>query len=153
MDTRTVPSAYLRVGNVRSFYIDASVFHKTPLISDGYFTLGLGASRSRKFGYWIGLGTGPYDKAGLVIKTDFGIGTNFSLNLSGRLSSSEDISESAINVGVSYRVAQRDKVPFSLRTLITSRYARQLFESFAANFISNENSPRIIKRKCCLIPS
>ncbi len=107
-DTRYFPSAYLRVGNVHSFYVDASVFHKTPLISDGYFTFGFGVSRSHKFGYWIGMGGGPYDKVGLVLKTDLGIGTNLSLNVSGRLGTSENISENAINVGISYRIPKRE---------------------------------------------
>jgi len=98
------PSAYLRIGNARLVYLDASIFHTIPLYSGGLFRMGLGVHPTPKFSYWIGICGVPYDKTSALIKTDFIIQPNLTMNTLVRIGRSEGIPEAAVSLGLTYRV-------------------------------------------------
>jgi hypothetical protein len=102
---KCLPSWHLRIGNPK-FYFSIHMLENVPIYSGGgYIDLGLGGTPSRKVGYWLGLGTeGPYDNVGFVAKTVFQIKGSWYLDLAGRLGSSQGISESAVSVGLNYRL-------------------------------------------------
>lgn len=98
------PSLYLGFGNMDRFYLDMSLFHKDPLISSGYFKIGVGARLGSRFHAWTGLGTRPYDAADFVIITETRVSNRFYINAMGRVGDSAGISENAFNLGLSYKL-------------------------------------------------
>lgn len=103
--SEVVPSFYARFGSYKKVYVDASLFHSTPLISGGYFKLGLGSKANPNFNWWFGLGAGEmYDAAGFLLKTDFILHPSTSLNFMARLGGSEGVSENSVGIGVTYHI-------------------------------------------------
>lgn len=96
-------SGYIRIGNIRSFYFDASVFHTTPIFSESCFKLGLGFRSNPNVGWWFGFGAEPYDKGGLIMKTNVRIQPHLYLDTLIRIGSSEGVSESAVSLGLTYK--------------------------------------------------
>jgi hypothetical protein len=96
-------SLYLRVGNPRTAYVDASFLHTSPLLSDGYLKMGLGSNRNPKVGWWLGLGGLPQDKAGLIARTNIRLRQHLGLGILARIGGSEGVSESAVSLGVTYQ--------------------------------------------------
>lgn len=101
---KNYPSGYLRLGNVKTFYVDASLFHTTPLLSSNYIKYGLGFQINPKIDFWIGSGIAPYDQGGIIAKTHIQIQPNLYLNALARIGSSEGISENAIGLGLTYQL-------------------------------------------------
>jgi hypothetical protein len=101
---KNLPSFYLRVGKPRVVYFDASFLHTSPLLSDGYLTMGLGFNRNPKVGWWLGLGGVPQDKSGLIARTNIRLQQHLGLGILARIGGSEGISESAVSVGVTYQI-------------------------------------------------
>lgn len=105
---KNLPSAHIRIGN-RKLYFSANLLENVPLYSGGgYVNFGLGFRRNVSF-WWIGLGgglplSGPYDAWGLVAKSNLRLNSNWHLDLAGRLGVSEGVSESAISIGLNYRL-------------------------------------------------
>ncbi|MGH7597117.1 MAG: hypothetical protein ACREOI_12245 [bacterium] len=96
-------SAYLRFGNRRAVYVSTSFLHHLHFYTGGYCHLGVGSGKNSNFDWWLGLGfVGPYDKAGLLFKSDIHLQRHFKLNVLTRLGVSEGISESAIGLGLTY---------------------------------------------------
>jgi hypothetical protein len=97
-------SGYLRIGNIRSVYADASFFYATPVFSGNCFKLGLGFGSTPAFGMWFGLGTGPYDRVGLLFKTNIRLQQHLYLDTLIRLGNSENLWENAVGLGLTYRL-------------------------------------------------
>lgn len=97
-------SGYIRIGNIKSFYVDASLFHITPIFSGSCSKLGLGFRLNPNVGWWFGVGGQPYDKGGLIMKTDIRIRSHLYLDALIRLGSSEGITESAVGLGLTYKL-------------------------------------------------
>jgi hypothetical protein len=101
------PSVYFRVGNTKTVYVDASYLQTTPVYSGSLFRAGLGSHKSPGFGWWFGVGYGPYDKGGLMVKTDLRLQRNLYLDALLRLGGSEGISENAVGLGLTYKWIRR----------------------------------------------
>lgn len=103
---KILPSAHVRLGSSR-LYLSANLMENLPLYSGGgYLDFGVGAS-VKPASFWVGLNPeGPFDSWGLVIKTDFRFHPNWSVGLNGRLGTAEGISESAISLGLGYRLTR-----------------------------------------------
>jgi len=101
-----LPSAHVRLGT-KKLYLSANLLENVPLYSGGgYLDFGVGTS-VKSSSFWVGLNPeGPYDSWGLVVKTDFKFHENWSVGLNGRLGTAEGISESAISVGLGYRLTR-----------------------------------------------
>lgn len=97
-------SGYIRIGNIRSFYVDASLFHTTLIFSGSHIKLGLGFRPFPNVGWWFGVGDQPYDKIGLIMKTDIRIRSHLYLDALIRLGDSEGITESAVGLGLTYKL-------------------------------------------------
>lgn len=100
------PSAHVRFGTEK-LYFSANLMENVPLYSGGgYFDLGVGTS-VKSFSMWAGANPeGPYDSWGAVLKTDFRFHKNWSLRLNGRLGMVEGTSESAVSIGMTYRLTR-----------------------------------------------
>jgi hypothetical protein len=103
-----LPSAHVRLG-AEKLYLSANLMENVPLYSGGgYFDFGVGTS-IKSFSLWVGVNPeGPYDSWGALLKTDFRFHKNWNLGLNGRLGAAEGISESAISVGIMYRLTRTE---------------------------------------------
>jgi len=101
-------SWHLRIGSPKS-YTSLSMLECVPLYSGGgYINIGFGGMAGKKVSYWFGLGTsGPYDNPGFVAKTNLKLKADWSLDLATRLGRSEGISESAISIGLNYKLSRK----------------------------------------------
>lgn len=98
-------SGYVRIGNVNSFYFDASLFHSTLFFSGSSFKMGLGFASIPNVKTWFGLGAGPpHDGGAFLTKVDIRIQQNLYLNTLLRLGTSEGIWENSIGLGISYKL-------------------------------------------------
>jgi hypothetical protein len=97
-------SGYLRIGNIRKIYFDASIFHTMPLFSGSCYKLGVGAGQDSPFGIWFGFGGTPQDKLGLIVRTDIRLRQDLYFNALMRIGSSEGISENAAGLGLKYKL-------------------------------------------------
>ncbi|MFX0139897.1 MAG: hypothetical protein ACFFDN_40020 [Candidatus Hodarchaeota archaeon] len=97
-------SGYIRIGNIRKFYVDGYLFHTTHIYSNNFIGLGLGFRLNPNVGWWFGGGFGQYDKGGFLMKTDIRIRSNLYLDTLIRLGESEGISENAIGLGLTYKL-------------------------------------------------
>ena len=111
-------SAHIRVGKAKT-YFSASYFEDAPLATLGYLTMGLGGG-GRKLHLWGGIGVLPYDNFGFVSRVDYRVSGGLSIGASGRLGSSEGVSENAFAFRFSYRWSRGDAaaatIPESSRT-------------------------------------
>lgn len=96
------PSGYVRFGNLKTFYVDMSLFHTTPLISGNYLNLGIGSRRNPGFEWWLGTGFLPYENLGLVGKTYIPVNERTAVSLFARFGSTEGIIDGAIGIGLRY---------------------------------------------------
>ena len=100
-----MPSGYVRFGSYKKLYMDAALFHSIPLVTGGYSKLGLGSKGDPNFDWWLGIGGGSmYDAAGILAKTNIKLHPTTSLDFFARLGGSEGISESAVGIGLTFRV-------------------------------------------------
>ena len=106
---RVIPSFFLRAG-ARRFHLTASFLNELPLLSNGYFQLGVGVVplKSGNVEGWVGVSGIPFNNPGLSAKTRVWITPLLALNLSGRLGSSSGqrwrVSESTVSAGFSVRL-------------------------------------------------
>ena len=98
-----MPSVMLRLGSLQEQYFTISVLHPSPLLSEGFLSVGTGSQRHRHFQWWIGAGIGPYDKFGISSKSSIKLHQGLSMSLFGRFGGSEGIRESVVGVGLRYR--------------------------------------------------
>lgn len=103
LEVRTSPTGFLRIGDPRSVYLDASYYHAAPL-SPGYIRFGIGTSRDPRTDWWFGLGLGPYDGLGILLETQTRLRPRLCLNALARVGSSEGVAEGALGLGVTYRL-------------------------------------------------
>jgi hypothetical protein len=96
-------SGHVRIGKPK-IYFSASYFEGVPLLTSGYVEAGLG-KEWRKVHVWAGIARLPSDKGGFVSKVDYNVAGGFALGGTGRLGSSEGISENSFALGLSYRWA------------------------------------------------
>ena len=96
-------SGHVRIGKPK-IYFSASYFEGVPLIATGYVEAGLG-KEWRKVHVWAGIAGLPYDNAGLATRVNYRVASGLTLDGTGRLGSSEGISENAFALGLSYRWA------------------------------------------------
>lgn len=97
-------SGYLRIGNPRSVYADALIFHATPVFAGNCFKLGLGFRPKPALGCWVGFGVKPYDRTGLIVKTDMRLKQHLYLETLIRLGNIENIWENAVGLGLTYKL-------------------------------------------------
>lgn len=97
-------SWYIRIGNIRSFYIDISLLHTTPVFSGSCFKSGLGFRSNHNIDLWFGIGYQPYDNIGFIAKTNIPIQPHLFLDALYRLGGSEGVSENAISLGLTYKL-------------------------------------------------
>jgi len=102
-------SGHVRFGKP-SFYFTASYFEGVPIATGGYAAAGFGKEWP-KVHAWLGIGGLPHDKAGLITNVDYKFGGRFALGATGRLGSSEGVSENAFSVGISYQWAHGSGSP------------------------------------------
>ena len=105
--TESIPSGYLRLGNLNTYYIDASLYQTMPLFSGGIFKIGIGSNKHPEFGWWIGTGAGIYDRAGFMAKTNIRLQPDLFLDTFLRLGSSENISEYSVGLGLRYQLIDK----------------------------------------------
>jgi hypothetical protein len=92
-------SAHIRVG--KKVYWSLSYLEGVPLATGGYGQTGLGV-REGRLDFWLGAGVVPQDRPGFVVRADLRVAGGLSLGATGRLGSSEGISENAFAVSLSY---------------------------------------------------
>lgn len=97
-------SGYIRIGNMNSVYADALIFHATPVFAGNCFKLGLGFRPKPAFCCWVGFGVKPYDRTGLIVKTDMRLQQHLYLDTLIRLGSSNNIWENAVGLGLTYKL-------------------------------------------------
>jgi hypothetical protein len=97
-------SGHVRIGN--RVYWSVSYLEGVPLATGGYAQTGVGV-RGRRLDFWIGAGAVPQDAPGLVARADVRVVRGLSLGATGRLGSSEGISENAFAFSLSYAWAHR----------------------------------------------
>ena len=97
-------SFFFRYGDLRKGYITISRLHSVPFFADGFTQFGFGVRSSNKVNIWFGGSAGPYDHLGFLAKIDIRLVPQTYLHLSGRIGQSADIRESALGVGISYRL-------------------------------------------------
>ena len=94
-------SAHIRIGS-RTGYFSTSYMEGVPILTGGYYQFGVGGG-GRREDIWGGLGIGPYDKLGAVLKFDYRILGGLGVSGVGRLGSSEGVSENSFALGLSFR--------------------------------------------------
>jgi hypothetical protein len=97
-------SGYIRIGNPHRFYVDGTVFHSIPIFANNYFRAGVGIRANPNIGLWFGYGGLPYDNGGYIIKTNIRLRHNLYLESVIRCGESEGIDESAIGLGLTYKI-------------------------------------------------
>jgi hypothetical protein len=98
-------SLYTRIGDPQKVYTTISYMYSVPLYSGNFTQIGFGSNQSQIFHWWIGLGGGyPYDRFGFLGKAQIRLQAPVYLNLSGRLGTSEGISENAFSLGLTFRI-------------------------------------------------
>lgn len=95
-------SLYTRLGNLNSFYMDASIFHTPPLFSGNLMKMGCGIRTSPKINLWLGVGAFPYDRPGLTLKGDYRVHSRLNISTLIRYGYNEGIPEGAISFGLIY---------------------------------------------------
>ncbi len=100
----TPASGHLRIGNPRGTNVSFHLMEDEPVYSGGgtfvtRFSMPVG-SRLRP---WVGVGAAdPFDRAAFLAGSEVQISPGLSMNVGGRLGSSEGLSENSIRAGLSY---------------------------------------------------
>jgi hypothetical protein len=108
IDEKKIWTGYLRIGNIKLNYFDASFFHTTPVFSGSIFRLGFGFNKNPELKWWFGIGAIPQDNIGFIIRANIQIQKHYFLNTLVRLGVSEGISESTVGLGLTYRLIGND---------------------------------------------
>lgn len=102
-------SGHVRIGKPK-FYFTASYFEGVPIATAGYAAAGFGKEWP-KVHVWLGVGGLLQDKAGFITSVDYKVGGGLALGATGRLGSSEGISENAFALGLSYQWVHKPGSP------------------------------------------
>jgi hypothetical protein len=97
------PSGYLRLGRPEKVYIDLRYLHSAPIMTGGYWQIGYGGAAAPGLGLWIGVGKGPHDKIGFLVRSNVRLAYGFHLDLLGRVGRSERVSETGVSVGIRFQ--------------------------------------------------
>ncbi|HEU4724555.1 MAG TPA: hypothetical protein VFU59_04560, partial [Candidatus Eisenbacteria bacterium] len=103
-------SAHFRIGTLTGpIHFSIHSLEDLPLVSGGSTVrVGFGLRPGSGVNGWVGLSSGiPYDRLGLVVKTDVNLHRNLTLNLAGRLGSTEGLDENAAAAGLTVRFPHR----------------------------------------------
>jgi len=119
------PSIYMRIGNflplfvdqnrsiftenLYSYYVDFSFLHTAPLLSDGYLKMGVGFNMDPNVEWWLGWGWLPQDKFGFIARANIRLRQHLYFGALARIGSSEGISESAVSLGLTYRIKGKNE--------------------------------------------
>ena len=95
-------SLYLRLGNLQSIYIDASLLHTPPIFAGSCIKAGLGFRLNDKNRWWIGTGAFPYDNLGLILKTDYKVRPRLYINSLLYYGQNRGVSEGGVSFGLTY---------------------------------------------------
>ncbi len=100
---------YLRIGNIDRLNFKISVNDELVYSNGGMVSLYINTcSKLRKDRFRVGFNAGPpYDGNGLILGLDILLKNNLRLETSGRLGSSEGVSECAISMGLKYQLIGR----------------------------------------------
>ncbi len=96
------PSFRLRLGNPRTFYFDASLFQHPWFFSGNYVRIGIGSNKSPNFQPWGGIGFGPANQPGLLLRSNSRLNQKWTLHLLFRAGVSSSTSEMALGLGLTY---------------------------------------------------
>jgi hypothetical protein len=99
-------SGHVRFGRP-NFYFSAAYLEEMPIAAAGDVALGFGKAW-RKSHVWLGTGAIPFDHFGLVAKADFRIAGGLAVGGTGRLGSSQGVSENTISLRISYLMTRAD---------------------------------------------
>ena len=95
-------SLYLRLGNLQSIYIDASLLHTPPIFAGSCIKAGLGFRLNDKNRWWIGTGAFPYDNLGLILKTEYKVRSRLYINSLLYYGQNRGVSEGGVSFGLTY---------------------------------------------------
>lgn len=97
-------SGHLRLGG-RAFHLSVHAMEAVPLMSGGgYGEAGMGFRPASTVDCWLGTTIGPYDKAGLAVKTAWHVHPRLTVDLNTRLGGSEGMSENGVGVALTSRL-------------------------------------------------
>lgn len=98
-------TGHVRLGKLNNYYFLFSLQENLPLASGGgYMNIGLGYGKSESVKAFTGLSFGFYESAGFVYQVRFKTKSSFDFDFSLRLGSAGGKSETAISVGVLFKI-------------------------------------------------
>ena len=100
--TRQV-SWYLRLGKPKAGFVDVAAYHTAPLVSIGYYRVGLGRHGSVARG-WLGISAAPFNSLGLLARVDVRVWRSFWMNGAFRLgTAARGVREHTLTLGGTHR--------------------------------------------------
>lgn len=97
------PSFQLRLGNLSTWYFSTGAGHNLPLLTNGYFDIGLGSVFGiNRSSFWIGLAGIPYDGTLFSLKSELGFSRKFRLIIRASAGHRER-AEYGLSIGTGFR--------------------------------------------------
>jgi hypothetical protein len=100
---KTLPSFHVRVGPLDRSHLRLAYMESMPLYSGGgYADIGIGSHVHRDWDVYAGIGTGPFDGPGLILRTDHRALPNLAISARTRLGHSGGEGQYGVALGLTY---------------------------------------------------